>query len=273
MMKLAHIVHPVIVGKDSDLNIAQPIAFKSMQEAKVFTDREIDIELYAIQYEDETALPLPDCFIRIPGLTRSVGDIKAFKKRRKLALIKDILDALFKEAGDSDYLIYSNADITLQPYFYMTVWKIIQKGYDAFVINRRTISDKYCAIDELPLIYAEIGEKHQGWDCFIFRRALYPRFELGHTCIGTGWIGRVMITNMACFATKFEIFKDFHLTSHIGNDQIWKTEVYDDFLIHNREECRKILIHFEKKYGEFKRSEYPGRFLNLLHKGDSSIKT
>jgi len=43
--------------------------------------------------------------------------VGTFRARRKLALIKDIMDILY-ESGGADYMIYTNADIPLQPYFY-----------------------------------------------------------------------------------------------------------------------------------------------------------
>lgn len=155
-------------------------------------------------------------------------------------------------------------DIALQPYFYQAVAAIIAKGYDAFIINRRTIPGGYKIVDEIPLMYAELGEKHPGWDCFIFHRALYHRFKLGTACIGSGWIGRVLITNMSCFASKFIIFEDLHLTFHIGNEKSWQVSQYDDYLEHNKNECRKVLTEFDQQYGPFDRQELPGRFFSRL---------
>jgi hypothetical protein len=264
MLKIAHIIHPVAVGPSSDLVAAQPITFETMRIAGEFTQEAAaaDVKLIAVQYHDEERVPLPGCFIRVPDLTRSVADIKTFEKRRKLALIKDLLDALY-EASHTDYMIYTNVDIALQPYFYWTVSKIIAQGYDAFAINRRTIPGHYRSLEDLFFMYAEPGEKHKGWDCFIFHRSLYPRFELGETCIGTGWFGRVMLTNMACFARQFKIFEDLHLTFHIGNEKTWKTPQFEDYTEHNQAECKRILLDFDKKYGPFRRDQIPGHFLTL----------
>jgi hypothetical protein len=261
-VKLAHLVHPVIVAKESDLLIAQPITFETMRTAREFaaSDAGVEIRLYAAQYEDEEPIPLPQIFIRTPGLTRSVRDIKAFKRDRKLALIKDLLDLLY-QAGDADYLIYTNVDLALQPYFYRLVAAIIRQGYDAFIINRRTIPGHYTSIEEIPLMYAEIGEKHPGWDCFIFERSLYPNFKLGDACIGTDWIGRMMIINMAALARQFKVFQDLQATFHIGDERVWKTDEFSDYAEHNKNECRKTLVEFDKEYGPFDRKRLPGRFL------------
>ena len=268
-MKIAHIIHPVIVKPSSDLVAAQPVTFETMRIACEFTGfskEAVDISLYAIQYHDERRIPLPGCFTRVPDLQRSVADIKTFKVRRKLALLKDILDALYSAAGDADYLIYTNVDIALQPYFYLTISKFIRQKFDAFVINRRTISQDYQSPGEIPMMFSKLGEKHPGWDCFVFKRSLYPAFELGTACIGTGWIGRVVITNLACFAERFKIFTDLHTTFHIGDDLSWKSGRFDDYLEHNKNQCRRILTDFDEKYGPLDRDRFPGRFFRLLER-------
>jgi hypothetical protein len=264
--KIAHIIHPVNVAPTSDLVIAQPITFDTMHTAREFAknranvDADVDVQLYAVQYFDEERIPLPKSFIRTPDLTRSVVDVGAFRNKRKLALIKDIMDILY-ESCDADYLIYTNVDIALQPYFYQVTADIIRQGYDAFIINRRTIPGHYQSIGEIPLMYAEIGEKHPGWDCFIFKRDVYPRFMLGNACIGTDWIGRIILSNMAPLATGFKVFQDLQMTFHIGDDRVWQTNEFSDYAAHNKEECRKTLVKFDKEYGPFDRNGLPGRFL------------
>jgi hypothetical protein len=251
MLKIVHIIHPGIVHPASDLVIAQPITFETMRIAREFAQQTADVKLYSIQYHDEERVSLPGCFIRVPDLTRSVTDIKTFKKRRKLALIKDILDALFDAAGDAEYMIYTNVDIALQPYFYHAVSQIINQGYDAFVINRRTISDRYSALDEIPLMYAEIGESHPGYDCFVFRRDVYPKFKLGTICIGTAWIGRTLLANLVTYATKFKEFRNKHVTFHIGNSLPWRSNEYQDYFRENWNEYLKIFQQLEAEHGEF----------------------
>jgi len=244
-------------------SLPSPLPFETMKTARDFSRGAAEVNLYAIQYQDEERISLPRDFIRIPDLTRSIADVHTFKQQKKLALIKDILDALY-EAANADYLIYTNVDIALQPYFYQTVSAIIEKGHDAFIINRRSIPDQYSVADEIPLMYAEAGEKHQGWDCFVFHRSLYPRFQLGSVCIGSGWFGRAMITNMAALAGTFEIFTQLHATFHVGNDKAWQSPRWSEYLEHNRNECRSILKEFDQKYGPFDRQGLPGRFFSRL---------
>ena len=248
MKTIAHIIHPVIVDESSDLVIAQPITFETMNRAAGYSDGIADVSLYAVQYHDEARVPLPGRFIRTPDLRRCAADIKAFKKRKKLALIGDILDTLY-EASRADYFIYTNVDIALQPYFYQAVSRIIDLGYDAFVINRRTISDTYTTVEEIPLMYAEVGEFHKGYDCFVFKRDLYPKFNLGDICIGTAWIGRTLLANMVYYGSQFKEFRNHHFTFHIGDPCPWRKEEYNDYFHHNKEQYVTIFNRLESQLG------------------------
>jgi hypothetical protein len=250
MISFAHIIHPVVADPTSDLIIAQPITFETMVIAKEYSSDSVDVNSYAIQYQNEERISLPPDFIRVPDLTRSITDIKDFKRKRRLALIKDIFDALY-ETVKADYLIYTNVDIALQPYFYQTVSAIIEQGYDAFVINRRTISHNYYTIDQIPFMYAEIGRPHPGYDCFVFRRDMYPQFKLGMICIGTAWIGRALLANMVAYSSKFKEFKNEHLTFHIGDSLQWRREEYHDYFQENLNEYSAIYRQLEAEHGVF----------------------
>jgi hypothetical protein len=251
MISFAHIINPVQVDESSDLFIAQPITFETMRMARQFSEGTLDVTLYAIQHQDETRILLPDCFRRIPDLTRTVIDIKTFIKKKELPLIKDILDALFETADHADYLIYTNVDIALQPYFYKSISKMIEQGYDAFVINRRTISGRYSNPKQISLMFAEIGEPHPGYDCFVFKRGLYPQFKLGTICIGTAWIGRALLANMAAYAGKFKEFRNEHLTFHIGDAQKWRQDDYQDYFLANLNEYLTLFSQLEAEQGRF----------------------
>ena len=148
-----------------------------MKTAQQQAQGKVDITIYTAQYPEDHAI-IPEGFIKTPDLDRSILDISQFQVPRKLPIIKDILDRLYQVAVDADYLIYTNADIALQPHFYTEVAKLIEQGYDAFIINRRTIPDHYKDISEIPQMYAEKGEPHPGQDCFVFKRSLYEKFYL-----------------------------------------------------------------------------------------------
>jgi hypothetical protein len=243
MTKIAHIINPVIVGRSSDLFVAQPITFETMKAAREFARGQVEVELFSAQYPEDRAL-VPEYIQMTPDLERSVLDLGTFQKKRKLPLIKDILDRLY-EATDADYLIYTNVDIALMPHFYVSVNQLIDQGYDAFVINRRTISNAYRQSQHIPLMYAQAGKSHPGHDCFVFKRDVYPDYYLGNVCIGATEVGKTLNLNLICHANRFKEFKYLHLTFHIGDDRIWQSPANSDYCIHNENELFRVVGHYE----------------------------
>ncbi len=247
---LLHVIHPGIVDPESDLSAAQPITFAAMEIARKFAGGAVAVQLRAVLFADEQQLPLPAVFDRLPRLERSIADMKTFKKRRKLALIRDILDAGVA-GSDAEFVIYSNVDIALQPHFYTAVAAIVRQGYDAFVINRRTIPGTYSSPADIPLMYAEIGEPHKGYDCFVFRRQAYARFQLGRVHVGSAGIGRALLANQVAGGGAFREFRDAHLTFHIGDACAWRDEALSDYLRENWNEYLAVFKEIEAERGEF----------------------
>jgi len=244
MKTIGHIINPVIVDKSSDLYKAQPITFETMRIARDFALNGVEVRLLTAQYPEDRAL-IPEWFQPTPDLERSILDIGTFHKKRKLPLLVDILDRLYTAAPEADYLIYTNVDIGLMPYFYTAVNHMAEMEYDAFVINRRTIGKEHYHVQDLDLMYCEIGEKHPGYDCFVFKKSLYPRFKLGTACVGANWIGRVLIANLICNSNNFRIFDNSHLTFHLGDDRSWQNPDLNDLHEHNDKELHKILLGYE----------------------------
>jgi hypothetical protein len=194
MKIIGHIINPVIVDKSSDLYRAQPITFETMRIARDLALDLVEVSLLTAEYPEDRAL-VPEWFQPTPDLERSILDIGTFRKERRLPLLVDILNRLYTAAPDADYLIYTNVDIGLMPYFYTAVKHMTEIGYDAFVINRRTIGKEHYDVQKLDLMYCEIGEKHPGYDCFVFKKSLYPTFKLGTACVGAA--GKIL-PSMIC---------------------------------------------------------------------------
>jgi len=163
--KIAHIVNPFKADELSDLHTAQPITYETMRIAREFAKTKgVDVELFATCYEEDKEM-VPDDFKATRYLTRSMLDKGRFNKKRKLPFFRDILERLY-ESSDADYFIQTNVDIGLMPNFYVTVNEIINNaGYDVFCINKRVIPNPYTEIDEIPMMYAEIGKEHNGMFC------------------------------------------------------------------------------------------------------------
>jgi len=257
--KLAHIVNPVAVKKKSDLFAAQPVTFETMRTARAMAEASVKVDLFTAQFEEDRRI-IPSFFTITEDLDRSVLDLGEFKRKRKLPLLKDVLGRLY-ESSDAEYFIYTNVDIALMPQFYLVVDLLIRNGFDAFVINRRTIPAMPNRTADIPLMYSTIGQSHGGYDCFVFRRDSYPLFELGNVCLGMAWVGRILLINLAAHAKRYQLIRDVHLTFHLGDDQTWRGNEYDDYKAFNEREGSMALKVLDQKYGPFNRATVPGIYL------------
>lgn len=248
MIRIAHIINPVKVKPTSDLYIAQPITFETMRRAKAFAHADVEVTLYTTQYPEDHEI-LPADFTILPDLTRSVQDVATFEVPRKLPLLKDLLDRLY-EGSEADYFIYTNTDIALMPHFYEAVANFIKRGHDGIVINRRSIPNTYTNVDEIPLMYAELGTKHPGFDCLVFKRCDYPDYELRDTCIGAAWIGRILLWNIVLHSEKFLFLNEPHLTFHIGEDRSWLNPKLRDYRDHNYAQGYAVMAALEARHGD-----------------------
>lgn len=247
MLNINHILVPVTVPVASDLNIAQPITFESMKAAKQYAINDVNVNLITTQFNSTNEIA-PNYFNKCSDLNRSVQDVNTFSDPNELALIKDVFQKAYESSNDGDYIIYTNVDITLMPHFYSYVNNIIKSGVDSCVITRRTISNEYKDVSELPYMYSELGEFHPGHDCFIFKRDIIKDMVLEHICIGTEYIGQAVYLNLMLLSSKFKKINDKHLTFHIGNTEPWKNDSTNQFREHNKIEFYKIKKILSKKY-------------------------
>lgn len=212
--KIAHIINPFNASPSSDLYTAQPITFESMRIAKKEAAHSLDVELLTCQFEEDRNM-IPDGFIATKDLSHSVLDYFDFTKKIKLPLISEIIDRLYHES-DAEYLVYTNVDIGLYPNFYNEVNNFIDAGHDAFIINRRRLPANFTRLEDLPTIFKENGRKHPGFDCFVFHRDLYSKFQFEKICIGVPFIEITFGQNLFALAKNFRLFDDEKLTFHIG---------------------------------------------------------
>lgn len=143
-------------------------------------------------------------------------------------------------------MIYTNSDICVMPHFYESVHSIIEQGYDAFVVNRRCIPAHYRDVSELSLMYAECGEPHPGYDCFVMQRDLIDLTWLGKACIGMPGFDCMLVAMLARQSQRFQVFEDLHLTFHIGNEKSnWKSEKFEALRWHNIKEGYSLACRLE----------------------------
>lgn len=244
MSSIIHIVNPVKLSEKSELQSAQQITFQSMLTAKNFTSS--DVQIVTTQYEEDLDI-IPKEFTILSNLERSVLDVNSNLKNRKLPLIKDIFEKL-SEIESGDYYIFTNVDIALMPYFYDSIQKFINLGHDVIVINRRRLKNSYSSISELPLMYADLGESHPGFDCFVFHKDLLPQFILDNICVGISFLEVSLMHNLLAFSKKPLYIPDAHLTFHIGLEVLVPRK-QNPFYWHNRSSYfNNIQPHLKKKF-------------------------
>lgn len=248
-MHLAHVVNTIESNSGTPLSQAQGITLESMERAAQIVSSNTKVDLFSISFEEDNTA-LPQAFYRLPDLESSAADHGHFAFPRKLPLLREILESAASRST-ADYLIYTNIDISVQPFFYDAVSAIIDSGIDSFIVNRRTISAEHITNSMLPLMYAQLGESHPGYDCFIFPRGKLKSFELGKLCIGAPGVGLGLMLNMYVNDRNFSLFEDFHLTFHIGDDKFWKNEKFADIAQFNQRELLKVVEILEKAHGEF----------------------
>lgn len=238
---LAHIINPFFAKPGSELHIAQPLVFKSMLMAQQQAESVATVELLTTQYLEDHAV-IPEGFRILPDLERSVLDMQQFTQQKKLPLLADIMQTAYNNS-DAEYLVFTNADIILMPQFYAAITELIQQGHDALIINRRRIERKYDKVEQLPLIFSEIGMSHPGYDCFVMHRSLVPKLILEGICIGVPFIGVSLAHNLFAFASRLKVIDDMHLTVHQGMEVMPERDA--EYYAYNRKEFDKVMAQLK----------------------------
>jgi len=265
LIHLAHIINPVKVNKNSDLFTAQPITFGSMISAKNYSKYKDQIVLCTTQYEEDLD-SIPSEFTKLSNLDKSVLDVNASLKEKKLPLIKDILNKIY-EVENCDYCLFTNVDIALMPQFYDVIFHYIQEGHDAIVVNRRRLKNSYSSPQELPLMYSDLGKSHPGFDCFVFKKELLESFILDDICVGIPFLETTLVHNIFSFAKNPLYVPDAHLTFHIGMDVLSSRN--NNFYKHNRAVFFKLIYpklkpHFSIKKFPYGTLKFPNRMLKWV---------
>jgi len=218
-LRFAHIVNIYSAAPGSPAALAQDVTLAALRIARDFASSTLDVGLYAAVFPDEQAL-VPDFFSRSVPLARSIMDCTDRHNGRRLPLLADILAGVYA-ASEADHLVFSNNDIAPMPYFYPSLAHIAAQGHDAFIVTRRTIHAPYRCSGDLPLMYAEAGTAHPGCDCFVFRRNLLEKMRLGRVAVGGEFVALALRANLAAVANNMKIFRDLHLTFHLGDERAW----------------------------------------------------
>lgn len=238
--RIAHIINVTELDdtkKPSYLHIAQPVTMQTMAVAQRAAAQVVDVELFAIKHKNEK-IDVPPQFKLAKDIDKYAWEyiepLRDVTPRKPLPRIVDILNGLY-EASDAEYFIYTNVDIGLYPDFYLHVSNLIERGLDAFCINRRTIEKVYggIIIDEnnFELCYLQNGRLHGGVDCFIFRRSILPYLQLNHVFIGFPPVGKILRSQIQIHSRNFQMREYDRVTFHLGNDAAWKNKQHPYWLV------------------------------------------
>jgi len=257
-IKIAHIINPVEVekGHPAYLDIAQPVTFKSMLDAKSYAVRkDIQVDLFSVQFNDADASIVPDGFTILPHLEKSIQDFHHFNvKFNPLPRVHDIVQALYQNSK-AEYFIYTNVDIGLHKDFYVRIDDLIKEGYDAICVNRRDLPKEVNNIvlteKNLEYIYKLEGEYHPGWDTFVFKREIVPLMKFNNVFVGFMPVGRVIFNQVKINSRKLKWIEDGvknKLTFHLGFDAYThkkNTEKvkhrFDEFHAYNSAQAKGLL--------------------------------
>jgi hypothetical protein len=262
---LTHMINPILAPSGSRLAKIQSLTFTTIQNALCYSQTGMQVDVLAIQFPEDHPI-IPPFARRGPDLTRSVLDLSEFDSPRRLPLLHDLLNAA-SQATSADFIVYTNIDIHIQPYFYAFIANQVQNGKRSFVINRRTLPNQTISVDNLAELYAQHGEPHRGWDCFVFPRAWIPNFRLENVCIGAPMAGLALVANLVALSGQFVEFRREQLTFHLGNDRTWAGPSAQAYIRYNILQTQRVLDRLVDKHGGFPRGTPPARMVRLFHLG------
>jgi len=244
--RLLHVCNPYRATAGSAGERLQELTFATMRDAREFsgiggsTNR--GVEFLAIAYPEDEAFA-GRFFTDVEPLSRSVLDVESFATPRRLPLLFDLLEPAGRRTAD--YVVFTNTDICLVPGFYRAVNRLLDYGFDGLVINRRTVANYAYDPSLSPVLAADWGAPHEGYDCFVFPRRFLGRFQPTQACVGAGGVMRSLIYNLVAACERLLFLADVHLTYHIGLDRAWTQ--FPDYVDHNWREAIVLLRSLAKQ--------------------------
>ena len=176
-IRFRHIVHVYNDTVNPANNDILPITFDTISQARRYAEPDYPTLGVLVTYPEDAHL-IPKRFVAAPTLGRYVTDIASFAHPRRLPLLFDILqkgataspsgEGISDDAGCVEFIVLTNADIHVQPTFYRVLAALIRQGYDSITVNRRTVEIASNDRTYSPILMAEHGKDHPGFDCFVF---------------------------------------------------------------------------------------------------------
>ena len=231
--RLLHVISPFLVddcpSQFCPYDQAQSVTIGSMLRAKSRLGRG-SVTLAASAFEDDLKYLELDGFEILPALIRSTTtQYPDLPTRPSLPFFQDILDGALQHDVNADYLIYTNSDIILHEDFYDMVQQMVTHNeYDYFTINRRLVSKTRSdgtlrTTSDLDEIFTSVFEEHPGSDCFVIKREIAEKINMGDVFIGAPFFANVLNLKALYHSLNPAVFKSDELmaTFHLGDDRRW----------------------------------------------------
>ena len=244
-VKLLHVISPFLVedcpAQFCPYDQAQSVTIGSMLRAKSRLGRG-SVTLAAAAFQDDLEHLQLDGFETLPPLLRSTTtQYPDLPMRPSFPFVQDIFDNALLYDAKADYLIYTNSDIILHENFYDLVQQMISdNGYDYFTINRRLVSKTRIdgtlrSTSDLDEIFTSVYAEHPGSDCFVIKRELAEKINLGDVFIGAPFFANVLNLKALYHSRNPAVFKSDELmaTFHLGDDRRWQNRRMGMFAFQN----------------------------------------
>lgn len=231
-LRLRHVVPLVGASARTALRSDQLATLDSIGSARDFSAASVEVEVVGAHFPDEEPPHGFDWLVPVPALRRASTDYGEITVPRRLPLMADVLSALAHGEG-VDAVICSNIDIGLRPDFYAAVAGLLTDGWDAFTVNRRSVSSPPGA--PVPAhVRTGVGRRHPGSDCFVMTPRILRSVDVGDALLGTPFVGMILLEEMHAHARRFRRFSDLAITWHRGADGPWRGEGQGGPRSHNR---------------------------------------
>jgi hypothetical protein len=246
-MEFTHIIPGLDSSAPAQLQEEFGLTIRSLEIASEWAEKlKHDVHVVVADFLHEPSA-VAHSFARIPVLTADVQG--RFPSLPRLPFLKDAL----RLQVQSDWVIYSQADIIVAPFFYERIATEIDKGFSSFSINRRTVKRMEGTSDPLAEIWSQVGITHKGTDCVVMPADTYQNMIVLDTVIGLLGLGRTLLLNMAVNDVTSKRVKDWGLTFHIEDRQQWsiggRATIGKDF---NQKQFLGVVDELVKLHGKAK---------------------
>ena len=168
--------------------------------------------------------------------------------------------------ADTDYVIYSQADIVISPFFYPALTRIISRGQRTFSVNRRTIQMENTPGLKPVDLYSNTGSSHSGTDLVVMPSEIWNNIVACEVVVGLIGLGRTLLLNAAVRDPNAKRLKDLTISFHREDSRSWASGAKATVgKSHNQSEFLKVVETLSDLFGS-KRVEEAGRLMEIPRK-------